>query len=156
MPKIVDKVELTKDEIRAWELSTEPHNLSIKQIAQRMRKSVTSVNRYLHGYRTKVKPDTTSELLQREKEIEQKCWDTIIEALEATKLFGKDAIIHPDYNVRASTAFKYLESKGIIKIKDGKSGDINITNVVQIEQTREKKLNQGLNRFGYEIKTSDN
>ena len=91
MPKMDKKVELTQNELRAWELFNAPHNLKTKDIANKMGKSISSVDRYLKGYRLKAKPeeiDTTA--IEREKEFEEKCWKVLDDSLKAKKPYGKD------------------------------------------------------------------
>ena len=150
MPKVVKRVELTQNEIRAWELFNAPHNLTISKIAKKMGKSDTSINRYLKGYRLRAKPeeiDTTA--IERDKRLREKAWVRLEESLDATKLVGKDAVEHPDFAVRRNTAIDILHSHGELISKEDKS--IKITNIVNVEAERKEKLKTGLSRFGYEI-----
>ena len=155
MPKVVKKIELTQSELRAWELFNEPHNLTTKKIAKKMKKSASSVEKYLRGYRNKAKPeeiDTTA--IERDKRLETKAWEVLEESFVATKLYGKDGLEHPDNAVRLSAAAKYLQSKGQLISKEDNS--INITTIVNVEKERKEKLKTGLGRFGFELEETNN
>ena len=150
MPKVVKKIELTQSELRAWELFNPPHNLTTKKIAEKMKKSASSVEKYLRSYRKKAKPEETdTTTIDRDKRLEEKAWQALEDSFSATKLYGKDATEHPDSAVRLNASIKYLQSHGHLISQEDKS--INITTHVNVEKERKEKLKTGLNRFGYEI-----
>jgi len=152
MPNISKSVQLTQNELRAWELFNAPHNLTISKIAEKMGKSDTSVNRYLKGYRDKAKPeeiDTTA--IQREKRLEDRCWQVLEESLEAMKPYGKDAILYPDNAVRLNASVKYLNSKGYLVEQSNMNHTGTVKHEIDMKEKLQKDTMEGLRRFNVNV-----
>lgn len=119
MPKIVPKVELNQNELRAWELSNHPHNLTLKEVAKKMGKATSSISNYLRGYRLKAKPEEIDNtLIERKKRLREKAWLRLEESLDATKLVGVLNTEHPDFPVRYKASIDILNSEGELIFKD--------------------------------------
>ena len=104
MPKIVDKVEITIDELKAHKLQVA--GLTIAKIAKKMKKSDTSVNRYLKSYKIKTK--------SQELDNSEAVWLT--DLVEQSKLGIKKLLESTETpaHVKANLYLKILSSEGLI------------------------------------------
>lgn len=78
--------------------------------------------------------------------IEDKVVDTYVEGLEATKLYGKNAIKHPDYLARKAFADKIGGMLGIGGTDDG-GGDKNQYNFFMFGQEEKQEFNEAFGEF---------
>ena len=110
MPKIVDKVEITKDELRAWQLRHK--GLTLKQIAKKMKKGTTSISRYIKSYEIKAQlPDKIDVDEEKTLQIlEDLAWLTLTDCLTATTTTVVGT--HPDYKTRLNASKMILNGRG--------------------------------------------
>ena len=82
-------------------------------------------------------------------EIDDKLVDTYVNALDATKLYGRKGIEHPDHTTRLSAADKIMEVKGL---KGGKSHDksgdqYNQYNFFSVKEDERKEFDKNMKKF---------
>jgi len=77
--------------------------------------------------------------------LRSKVQDVLLDGLQATKLYGKDAISHPDYNSRLSYTKVISEMLGILESKD-KGGKTQV-NFFMFDDKQRKNFNNVFNSF---------
>ncbi len=124
MPKIVDKVEITKDELYAWELRHK--GLTLAKIAKKMKKGTTTISRFLKSYETKAQlPEKLN--IDEEKALqalEDRAWIKLNECLDATTttLVGT----FPDNKTRFNAAKMILNGRGKLIEKKELNANFNL------------------------------
>lgn len=106
--------------------------------------SLSSQNAFLKRRGVELYLKTLSKLCKRRfnLSLQDKVMTTYLDGLEATKLFGKDAIEHPDHLTRMSAADRFAEffgwKRGFMPVA---GQQFNTFNFFSVEQEEQKKFN---------------
>lgn len=134
--------------------------IEMKEICKNLNTSMSTVSRVWKKWKNKAEEieeklelEVLASEVIKEKEMLQEltgpAWNALKEALSATKLYGKEGIVHPDFAVRLNAARLILSAAGLVveKKETKHSGEVNVDMKEKlIEATKE-----GIERYGYTL-----
>lgn len=89
------------------------------------------------------------DLLENAGLTEEKLLAKVAEGLEATKLYGKEAVVHPDYSARHKYVVTGLQMHGLLKEQPEFNTQVNIiTNSEKVQQINQNFIEYLHNMFG--------